>query len=155
MRCWRAGDYNNKGVDLLMKVYGAQICIDCRNYKAIQKNRGFEADYIEITEDTGKLKEFLQIRDHDPVLASVRESGGIGIPLFVNEDGRKTLDIDEAFSWIGQPPVKEEGDPGKKEYCSNNHRIMCLSGRQSMAHRDPAGRREILAFMGLAVNTDF
>ena len=108
MRCWRAGDYNNKGVDLLMKVYGAQICIDCRNYKAIQKNRGFEADYIEITEDTGKLKEFLQIRDHDPVLASVRESGGIGIPLFVNEDGRKTLDIDEAFSWIGQPPVKEE-----------------------------------------------
>ena len=28
--------------------------------------------------------------------------------LFVNEDGRMTFDFDEAFSWIGQKPVKEE-----------------------------------------------
>ena len=27
-----------------MKVYGTDICIDCRNYKAIQKSRGFEAE---------------------------------------------------------------------------------------------------------------
>lgn len=46
-----------------MKVYGAEICIDCRNYKAIQQKRGFTAEYIEITEDTGKLKEFLKMRD--------------------------------------------------------------------------------------------
>lgn len=91
-----------------MKVYGAEICIDCRNYRAIQKKRGFEAEYIEITQDTGKLKEFLKIRDHDPLYEVLREKGGIGIPLFVNEDGRKTFDIDEAFSWIGQPPVEEE-----------------------------------------------
>ena len=98
-----------------MKVYGAQICIDCRNYKAIQKARGFEAEYTEITEDTGKLKEFLKLRDHEPVLAPVRERGGIGIPLFVMEDGRKTLDIDEAFSWIGQPPVRPEEIIEKRE----------------------------------------
>ena len=91
-----------------MKVYGAEICIDCRNYRAIQKKRVFEAEYIEITQDTGKLKEFLKIRDHDPLYEVLREKGGIGIPLFVNEDGRKTFDIDEAFSWIGQPPVEEE-----------------------------------------------
>lgn len=91
-----------------MKVYGAEICIDCRNYKAIQKSRGFEAEFIEITEDTGKLREFLHMRDHDPVFADVKEHGGIGIPLFVNEDGRKTFDIDEALAWIGQEPVKEE-----------------------------------------------
>lgn len=91
-----------------MKVYGAQICIDCRNYLAIQKTRGFEAEYINIMEDTGKLREFLAIRDKDPLFAPLRERGGIGIPLFVNEDGRKTFDIDEAFSWIGQPPVRQE-----------------------------------------------
>ena len=28
--------------------------------------------------------------------------------VFVREDGRKTFDIDEALSWIGQPPVREE-----------------------------------------------
>ena len=54
------------------------------------------------------LDEFLALRDHDPVFAPVREHGGIGIPLFVREDGRKTFDIDEALSWIGQPPVREE-----------------------------------------------
>lgn len=63
---------------------------------------------MEITQDTGKLKEFLKIRDHDALYASLRENGGIGVPLFVNEDGRKTFDIDEAFSWIGESPVKDE-----------------------------------------------
>lgn len=91
-----------------MKVYGAQICIDCRNYKAIQKARGFEAEYIEITEDTVKLKEFLQLRDTNPLFDEIRARGGIGIPLFVDDDGEMTFDINEAFSWIGQPPVREE-----------------------------------------------
>lgn len=99
----------------VMKVYGTQICIDCRNYKAIQKSRGFEAEYIEITEDTGKLREFLNMRDHDPVFEPVKECGGIGIPLFVMEDGRKTLDINEAFLWIGEGPVREEEIVEKRE----------------------------------------
>lgn len=91
-----------------MKVYGAQICIDCRNYRAIQKARGFEAEYVEIIENTTNLKEFLAIRDNDPLFDAVRANGGIGIPLFVKEDGTKTLDINEALGWIGQPPVKDE-----------------------------------------------
>lgn len=91
-----------------MKVYGTNICIDCRNYKSIQDTRGFEAEFIDITTDTRKLKEFLTMRDNDPVFDTVKADGGIGIPFFVNEDGRKTFDINEAFSWLGQPPVKEE-----------------------------------------------
>jgi glutaredoxin-related protein len=91
-----------------MKVYGTDICIDCRNYKAIQAARRFEAEFIDITENTVNLKEFLSIRDRDPLFVPVRENGGIGIPLFVREDGTKTFDIDEALSWIGQEPVREE-----------------------------------------------
>jgi glutaredoxin-related protein len=91
-----------------MKVYGTDICIDCRNYKAIQASRGFEAEFIDITENTSNLREFLAIRDKDAVFEAVKEKGGIGIPLFVREDGTKTFDIDEAFSWIGQKPVSEE-----------------------------------------------
>ena len=91
-----------------MKVYGTDICIDCRNYKAIQMNRGFEAEYIDIIENTANMKEFLKMRDLDQVFEPVRENHGIGVPLFVREDGLKTFDIDEAFSWIGQEPVKEE-----------------------------------------------
>ena len=90
-----------------MKVYGTEICIDCRNYKAIQAKRGFEAEYINITENTTNLKEFLKIRDHADLFAPLREKGGLGVPLFVREDGAMTFDFDEAFAWIGQPPVEE------------------------------------------------
>ena len=79
-----------------MKVYGTPICIDCRNYKALQQARGFAAEYVDITESTANLKEFLALRDHDPVFAPVREHGGIGVPLFVREDGEKTFDLDTA-----------------------------------------------------------
>lgn len=90
-----------------MKVYGAEICIDCRNYLAIQKMRGFECEFIDITADTAKLKEFLNLRDTHTIFRSVKEHGGIGIPFFVNEDGRETFDIDEALSWLGQEPVRQ------------------------------------------------
>ena len=98
-----------------MKVYGTEICIDCRNYLDIQKNRGFEAEFVDIIADTTTLKEFLAMRDHEPIFEEVRKSGGIGIPFFVNDDGRKTFDVNEAFSWIGQQPVKEEEIVEKKE----------------------------------------
>ena len=92
----------------MLKVYGTDICIDCRNYKAIQEKRGFEAEFVEITENTTLFKEFLAIRDTDPVFEGVREKHGIGVPLFVRDDGGKTSDINEAFAWIGQPPVEED-----------------------------------------------
>lgn len=103
-----------------MKVYGAEICIDCRNYRAIQKNRGFEAEYIDIIANTDNMKEFLRIRDQDPLFEAVRERGGIGIPLFVREDGTKTFDINEAFSWIGQNAVRDEEILEHRNPCGEN-----------------------------------
>ena len=103
-----------------MKVYGSDICIDCRNYKAIQEKRGFEAEYIDITENTKNLREFLGIRDKESIFVPVKENGGIGIPLFVREDGEKTLDMDEAFAWIGQPPVEEDEIVEKGFSCGEN-----------------------------------
>lgn len=89
-----------------MKVYGTDICIDCRNFKHINQARGLQIEYVDITANTDNLREFLKMRDQEDVFAEVRENGGIGIPLFVYED-KKTLDINEAFSWIGEPKVKE------------------------------------------------
>ena len=48
------------------------------------------------------------------MVEQVKENNGIGIPLFVREDGMKTFDINEAFSWIGQEPVKEDEIVEKK-----------------------------------------
>lgn len=105
-----------------MKVYGTSICIDCRNFKAIKENRGLdEMEYIDITENTANLKEFLSLRDREKAFEEVKEHGGIGIPCFVKEDGCVTFDIDKAFSWIGQPPVKEEEivEHREEEGCSS------------------------------------
>ncbi len=89
-----------------MKVYGADICADCRNFKHINQTRHLCLEYVNILENTSVLKEFLKLRDTSKVFNSCRSQGKIGIPCFVDGD-RITLDIDEAFSWIGQPPVKE------------------------------------------------
>ena len=105
-----------------MKVYGTPICIDCRNYKAIQKARGFEAEFVDITENTDNLRAFLTLRDTQPSLAAVRERHGIGIPLFVRDDGEMTLEIDEAMGWIGQPPVREEEiTEHRPNHCASCH----------------------------------
>ena len=101
-----------------MKVYGAEICIDCRNYKAIQQSRGFEAEYVDITADTTNLREFLSIRDNEPIFDEVRAHNGIGIPLFVREDGQKTFDLNEAMSWINQPAVEDHEIVEKIMACS-------------------------------------
>ena len=101
-----------------MKVYGSEICVDCRNFKAIQNNRGFEVEYIDITENTKNMREFLAIRDNDPIFDEVKQRGGIGIPLFVREDGQKTFDLNEAMSWINQPAVEDDEIVEKIMACS-------------------------------------
>lgn len=95
----------------MMKVYGSEICIDCREFKALMAERGFEVEYVDITENTANLREFLKLRDHEAAFDAIKERGGIGIPAFVREDGAVTLDLNTALGWIGQEPV-EETRPG-------------------------------------------
>ncbi len=97
----------------MIKVYISPICIDCRNLMAILKARGIEEQFqlINITEDILLLKEFTTLRDHNPAFADKKADpagSSIGIPAFVKEDGAISFDFDEAFAWIGQPPVQEE-----------------------------------------------
>lgn len=91
----------------MMKVYGSEICIDCREFKRIMAERGFEVDYVDITENTANLRAFLQLRDHEAAFDAIKTRGGIGIPAFVKEDGEVTLDLNTALGWIGQEPVEE------------------------------------------------
>ena len=94
----------------MLKVYGSEICGDCREFKALMAERGFAVDYVDITEDVANLRAFLQLRDHEKAFDEVRERGSIGIPVFVKEDGEVTLDLNTALGWIGQEPVADEDD---------------------------------------------
>lgn len=92
-----------------MKVYGSDICIDCREFKQLMAERGFEVDFVDITENTANMRAFLALRDHEAAFDEAKQRGGIGIPAFVREDGAVTLDWNTALHWIGQPPVEEDG----------------------------------------------
>lgn len=77
-----------------IKMYGAAICPDCVEAKAIlEKHKDIELDYKNIIESTIMLKEFLSYRDNDEMFVNVIKEGRIGIPFFILEDGTKTLDI--------------------------------------------------------------
>lgn len=90
-----------------MKVYGTDICIDCRNMKHINESRGLNLELIDITDNTANLREFLALRDTNRAFHDCKAHGGIGIPCFVEGD-RVTLDADEAMSWIGQDPIRDD-----------------------------------------------
>lgn len=90
-----------------MKVYGSEICINCRNFKHINTLRGLNIEFIDITENTANLKEFLKLRDNESIFEDVKKNGKIGIPAFLHNE-KITLDINEALSWIDQPPVNDD-----------------------------------------------
>lgn len=79
----------------MMTVYGMTACIDTMKAVADLEEQGIPFRFRNFASDTSALKEFLKIRDDERfhhVFDPVREKGGIGIPLFVSEDGRASLD---------------------------------------------------------------
>lgn len=80
-----------------MKVimYGSRICSDCVwAEKELLKRKEIELEYRQITQDVRTMKSFLSYRDHEKIFEPIKELGQIGIPFFILEDGRKSLEID-------------------------------------------------------------
>ena len=79
----------------MIKIYSMPSCPDCRNVeKQIAGLDGYEV--IDIGSHVRLLKEFLRLRDSNPAFDDARRGGYIGIPCFVLEDGRVTLEPEEA-----------------------------------------------------------
>ena len=78
-------------------VIGSHLCPD--TLYAIQKLKEADADlsFVNISAALADLKTFLAIRESDALYDEVRKNGGIGIPLFVLEDGTRTLDLEKAL----------------------------------------------------------
>ena len=73
----------------MFKVYGSQMCPDCRKCKANFDEYGIEYTFIDITESLGGLKEFLRLRDNKEIFEPYKEKGKIGIPFVMGEDGEE------------------------------------------------------------------
>ncbi|WP_394522330.1 glutaredoxin [Lacrimispora sp. JR3] len=87
-------------------MYGAEICGDCVNAKkSLSTLKEIELEFKNIIGDTATLKEFLAYRDNDSMFQEVKESGRIGIPFFILENGEKTFDIGK---YIEMPAVENQ-----------------------------------------------
>lgn len=79
----------------MIKIYGMKSCPDC-----VAVDRQVEGDsryqVIDIGEHVSLLKEFLRLRDNNPVFDEAKKKGYAGIPCFVLEDGTVTLNPEEA-----------------------------------------------------------
>lgn len=80
-----------------MKIYGSMLCPDCVQCRKELDEKGIAYEYLDFSEDLKNLKEFLKIRDGDPMFDSLRAEGKIGIPCILREDGTVTLDWNDVM----------------------------------------------------------
>ena len=83
----------------MIKIYGMITCPDCSYLLDQISGLEDEYEYIEIGEHVLKMKEFLRIRDskdNAEIFKDVKATGGVGIPCFVLENGRISLDPSDA-----------------------------------------------------------
>lgn len=76
----------------MLKIYGSMLCKDCVECVEDLKKENVEFEFLDFADSLLNLKEFLKIRDENPLFDAVREKGSIGIPTIVKEDGSVTLD---------------------------------------------------------------
>ena len=79
----------------MLKIYGSMLCKDCVECVQDLKSKNLEFEFCDFADSLLYLKEFLKLRDGNPLFDGVREKGSIGIPAIVKEDGSVTLDWDE------------------------------------------------------------
>ena len=74
----------------MIKIYGMKTCPYCEYVdRQVEGDERFEI--VDIASHVRKLKEFLDLRDRNPIFAHSKAIGDVGIPAFLLEDGTVTL----------------------------------------------------------------
>lgn len=79
----------------MMIIYGSKLCKDCVACLEDLDRVGVAYEYRDFSENLMWLKNFLQLREKNPIFAEAKEKGTIGIPCIVKENGELTLDWEE------------------------------------------------------------
>lgn len=78
----------------MIKMYVMQTCPDCEYVeKQVEGNPKFEI--IDIGKHVRNLKEFIRLRETDAAFDEAKAIGDLGIPCYVLEDGRVTLNSED------------------------------------------------------------
>ena len=76
----------------MIKIYGMPTCPYCDYIHEQIKGREDEFEYIDISKHIRYLGAFIRMRDTNPVFDRMKEIGDVGVPAFVFEDGRVSID---------------------------------------------------------------
>lgn len=76
----------------MLKIYGTMLCEDCGAFVGKLKESGAAYTFCDFADSLDNLREFLRLRDSEPMFDVVKAEGGIGIPCVLKEDGSCTLD---------------------------------------------------------------
>ena len=80
----------------MIKIYGMPTCPYCDYVHQQIIGRENEFTYINIGENIRNMSAFTRLRDTSPVFDHCKEIGDVGIPAFVFEDGRISIDPADA-----------------------------------------------------------
>lgn len=106
----------------MIKVYGSPLCPDCVEAKANLDADQIPYEFIDITASIPKLREFLNLRDHDPAFLPVKENGSVGIPAIVKDNGQVTVDWKSVIREAGFEPFENQSTGNA---CSLDHKGNC------------------------------
>ena len=76
-----------------LTLIGSHLCQDTLYALIKLKDCGAEIDFQDISSNFAALKTLMNIRETSPLFDEVKRCGGIGMPLFVLEDGTLTHDL--------------------------------------------------------------
>ena len=78
----------------MITVYVMESCADCAHVKEqLKGNPHF--NIVDIGQHVRSLKSFLHLRDTRTEFTTIKARGAIGIPCFVQEDGKITFELDD------------------------------------------------------------
>lgn len=102
----------------MIKVFVMQTCPDCTKVKELAKGNP-RLEIIDIGEHVRNLKQFLALRDNNPVFNPIREKGSVGIPCFVLEDGSIVFSMEETdIMTCDDTPATLEEETEEGSFCS-------------------------------------
>jgi len=102
----------------MLKVYGSKMCPDCRECKMNFDLNGIDYEFLDVTESLKYLRDFLILRDSNPVFDRLKIIHDIGLPGIVKEDGEVFTDWESYLAEQGLPISYRE--TGKS--CSVDHK---------------------------------
>lgn len=78
----------------MITVYVMESCADCAHVKEqLKGNPHF--NIVDIGQHVRSLKSFLHLRDSHAEFTTIKARGAIGIPCFVQEDGKITFELND------------------------------------------------------------